>query len=176
MAPVRLLAGTIVDIPTREEMGAYVGDALAGYQAIIDERDRQRERARGVKWLRLPIMQALPSGGAVTLDEHTAHAEPGPQQGYAWSITRMIVDGLTSGTTPDVVNLYRNGITGQPPLWQFNGNNFGYTWGIGQMILSPGDTLKLASTGTFAATGLIRVTGELFEVPAEMLSKLVVIS
>jgi hypothetical protein len=79
---------------------------------------------------------------------------------------------MTSGATPDVLNMYRNSITGQPPLWQFNGNTFGYTFSKGEMTLSPGDSLKFASVGTFAATGVIRVTGELMQVPAEMLSKI----
>ena len=45
--------------------------------------------------------------------------------------------------------MYRNATTGAP-LWQFNGNNFGYTFGRVEMTLSPGDTLKFASVGTFA--------------------------
>jgi hypothetical protein len=62
----------------------------------------------------------------------------------------------------------------QAPLWQFNGNNFGYTFGRLEMTLTGGDSLTFASVGTFAATGTIRVTGELVEVPAEMLYKIAV--
>ena len=168
MALVKLMAGTAIDIPTRDEIHS---DAVGSWQDALSA--HRRESLRGIKWMRLPVMQATASGGAVTLDEHTAKIGLGPEQGYAWSITRLVVDGLTAGATPDIVNLYRNGIASQPPLWQFNGNNFGYTFNRLELVLLPGDTLKLASTGSFAATGLIRLTGELIEVPAEMLAKLV---
>ena len=54
-----------------------------------------------------------------------------------------------------------------------NGNNFGYDFGKLRVTLMGGDELNFASVGTFAATGRIRVSGELLEVPAEMLYKLV---
>jgi hypothetical protein len=155
---VVIRGGASYDLPNAEEIRQIVGEQV-------------RVEDRGVKWMRLPVLQGTASNSAITLSDLNG-APLGPDQGYAWNLRRIVVDGMTSGATPDVLNMYRNAITGQPPLWQFNGNTFGYTWSKGEMTLSPGDALKFASVGTFAATGLIRVTGELIEVPAEMLAKI----
>jgi hypothetical protein len=165
MPSVHLQGGMKLEIPNREENRADVA-------AVMDA--RELVQARGVKWMRLPVITGTASSSTLTLDE--SHGAPivGPEGGYAWSLRRIVIDGMTSGTTPDVVNMYRNSTgVGSPPLWQFNGNNFGYTFGRLEMVLNGGDTLKFLSVGTFAATGLIRVSGELVEVPAEMLWKLV---
>jgi hypothetical protein len=139
---------------------------------VREESALQRAGARALKWMRLPeVLQGKASAGVLSLG--IAVAKVGPDQGYGWRITRLVVDGLTTGATPDVVNLYRNDNTNGAPLWQFNGNNFGYTFGKGQMTLSPGDTLMLASVGTFAATGTIRLSGEIVEAPAEQLIRIV---
>lgn len=159
MAEVVIRGGASVDIPTPGEIAGIVAAQL-------------REQLRGIKWMRLPILSGVASNSAITLGDK-AGAPLGPDQGYAWTIRRMVIDGMTSGTTPDVINLYRNAVTGQAPLWQFNGNNFGYSFGPLELVLMPGDALKLASVGTFAATGTIRMSGEVVEVPAEMLAKLV---
>jgi hypothetical protein len=163
MPELEIRGGMRVFIPNRQEIGDE-----------FDERADARERrlARGWKWLRLPVMTGTPASSAVTIDDKSVGAPVGPLQGYAWSLRRIVVDGMTTGTTPDVLNMYRNAVTSQPPLWQFNGNNFGYTFGRLEMTLMGGDSLKFSSVGTFAATGLIRVTGELIEVPAEQLFKL----
>jgi hypothetical protein len=164
MPKMTLQGGMHLEIPNREENRADVA-------TVMDQRDLTY--ARGVKWMRLPIITGTPAASALKLDESTGAAIVGPEGGYAWSLRRIVVDGMTSGTTPDVLNMYRNSTgAGSPPLWQFNGNNFAYTFGRLEMVLSGGDTLKFASVGTFAATGLIRVSGELVEVPAEMLWKL----
>jgi hypothetical protein len=159
MPVVQIRAGAQADIPDRREI-----------QELI--RAELREAARGVKWMRLPqTLQGFAANSAITLGDKVS-APLGPEQGYAWSIRRLIVEGMTAGTTPDVINLYRNSVTGQAPLWQFNGNNFGYSFGPLELVLLSGDSLKLASVGTFASTSLIRLTGELVELPGEMLGKL----
>jgi hypothetical protein len=164
MPEVEIKGGLRVEIPSRAE---HRQDIAAELDA------RERFQARAFKWMRLPIYTGTPSGSAVTIDpKANGGVILGPESGYAWSIMRIIIDGMTSGTTPDVINMYRNSVTGQPPLWEFNGNNFGYTFSRWQMVLQGGDSLQFASSGTFAATGLIRVSGELIELPAEMLYKL----
>lgn len=129
---------------------------------------RERVAARAWKHLRLPELYGTPASSAVTIAPNPGI---GPESGYAWSIRRLVIDGMTSGGTPDVINIYRNAVTGAP-LWQFNGNNFGYTFGRLELVLKDGDVLQAASVGTFAATGRIRISGELIEVPAEQLFKL----
>lgn len=164
MAEVRIQAGAVIDIPT----GREIKDT---FSAELDARERQK--ARGFKWMRLPIYTGTPASSAVTIDpKANGGVILGPESGYAWSLRRIVIDGMTSGTTPDVINMYRNSVTAQPPLWQFNGNNFGYTFGRLEMVITGGDALYFASVGTFAATGQIRVSGELVEVPAEMLYRL----
>lgn len=164
MAEFVIQGGARIDIPSKKE----IGDTLA---AELDARERHQLRA--VKWMRLPVYTGTPASSAVTIDpKANGGVVLGPEQGYAWCLTRLVIDGMASGTTPDVINMYRNSVTSQPPLWQFNGNNFAYTWGKLRMTLIGGDSLQFASVGTFAATGLIRVTGELIEVPAEMLGRL----
>lgn len=154
--------------------GEFFAPSRDEYVQMITDAQEIRERAsvRAWKWMRLPVYTGTPASSAVTIDEKSNGFELGPQEGYAWALTRIVIDGMTSGSTPDEINMYRNSVTGQPPLWQFNGNNFAYTWGKLRMTLMGGDTLKFASTGTFSATGLIRVTGELIEVPAEQLGLL----
>jgi hypothetical protein len=155
---VVIQGGNAYDLPDAEEIRKIVGEQV-------------RTEERGVKWMRLPVLQGTAASSAITLSDLNG-APLGPDQGYAWNLRRIVIDGMTSGATPDVINMYRNAITGQPPLWQFNGNNFGYTFSKGEMVIGPGDSLKFGSVGTFASTTLIRVTGELIEVPAEMLAKI----
>jgi hypothetical protein len=163
MPKVHLQGGMLLEIPNREENRADVA-------SVMDE--RLLVQARGMKWMRLPQITGTASGNVLTLDESHGAPVVGPEQGYAWSLLRIVVDGMTGTATPDVLNMYRNS-TGTAPLWQFNGNNFGYTFPRLSLVLMGGDTLKFASTGTFAATGTIRVSGELIETPAEMLWKLI---
>jgi hypothetical protein len=163
MAQFTIQGGTQLETATPAEVRAIYAEELAA----------DRARARGYKWMRLPTsLQGKPSGSAITLGVTRGQPPVGPQQGYAWCLRRLVVDGLTAGATPDVVNLYPNDGFNGPPLWQFNGNNFGYTFGRSEMVLNAGDTLSLQSSGTIAATGLVRLSGELEEVPAEMLYKI----
>lgn len=135
------------------------------------ERQREQEKLRGIKWMRLPeILSAKVSAGAINLGESTGYVL-GPRQGYIWSLQALVVTGLTAGTTPDVVDLYIG--TRAPIFWQFNGNNFGYTFGKLQRTLMGGETLTLQNSGALAATGQITLSGEVLEVPAEMMGKLI---
>jgi hypothetical protein len=165
MPKITLQGGMHLEVPNRDENREDVA-------RVMDE--RELVQARGVKWMRLPIITGTGANSALKLDETTGIPNVGPESGYAWSIRRVVVDGMTSGTTPDVLNMFRNSTgVSSAPLWQFNGNNFAYTFGRLELVLGGGDTLKFASVGTFASTSQIRVTGELVEVPAEMLWKLI---
>lgn len=165
MPKITLQGGMHLEVPNRDENREDIA-------RVMDE--RELVAARGVKWMRLPQITGTAANSAITLDE--SHGAPivGPESGYLWSLRRIVVDGMTTGTTPDVLNMYRNSAgTASAPLWQFNGNNFAYTFGRLEMVLAGGDTLKFASVGTFASSSLIRVSGELVEVPAEMAWKLI---
>lgn len=146
-------------------------DFIADIKSVVDV--EQREQLRGVKVaMDLPLtLSGTVAASAITLGIASGQVL-GPESGYAWRITRLIVTGLTSGATPDVVNLYKNDRFSGPPLWQFNGNNFGYTFSHNQLVLKSGETFSLKNSGTIAATGTILLSGSYDEVPAEMLGKL----
>lgn len=124
---------------------------------------------RGIRYRRLPILSGAAVSGVLTLG--VTAPESGPDSGFAWSLRRIFVNGLTGGATPDVVQLFRNG-GGEQPMWQISGASPGQTFGRLEAVLLGGETLVVASSGTFAATGQITVSGELIEVPSEMLPKL----
>jgi hypothetical protein len=159
MASFTIQGGAKIEIPQRDEIR----------QDVRDEWDaRERQQARAFKSMRLPLLTGKAASSALSIGQAL---QVGPDSGYAWSLRRVIVNGLTTGVTPDVVNLYVNDTSSQP-LWQFNGNNFGYTFGKLELVINPGEVLLLASVGTFAATGLITLSGSMIELPAEMLWKL----
>ena len=154
MPEVSIQGGMRVFIPNREEIRADVSD-------VFDA--QMRQAVRGIKWMRLPTtLSGAVASSAITLGDSKGQIV-GPEQGYAWSIRRLIVKGLATGATPDVVNLYRNSHFAGNPLWQFNGNNFGYTFGRLELVLMGGDTLALQNVGSItAATGtVITLSGEL---------------
>lgn len=127
------------------------------------------ERARGVKHMRLPGIQGTPAGSALLMG--IGQQQTGPKDGFAWSLQRLVISGLTTGATPDVVNFYLNNQEGVP-FWQLNGNQFGVSFGKLQATMYAGDILIVESVGTFNATGTITVQGEIIEVPMELLWKL----
>jgi hypothetical protein len=128
-----------------------------------------RQFGRGVKYLRFGPLATPIASNAFTIDGSTAAL--GPRSGFCWTIRRITVWGLATGSSPDLANLYRNQNTGIP-VWQFNGNNFAYTFGKLEMLLLPGETLSLVSSGTITATGQVSISGDLLEVAAEEVSKI----
>jgi hypothetical protein len=151
----KIQGGTEFETATPEEV-----------RRIVSESDR--EHARGYKDMRLPQIYGSASSSAITLGKGIAQV--GPESGHKWSLRRIVISGMTTGGTPDVINMYVNDTGGQP-LWQFNGNNFGYTFGRRELVINPGEILLFASVGTFAATGTITVSGQVDDVIAEMFGK-----
>lgn len=172
MALQTVQGGRPLDIPTADENADAVDARLTAFrhgQAAIEEA-RERERARAFKWMRLPaLLTGTAANSAIALTIGNGF-NVGPDQGYAWSLRRVFVSGLTAGATPDVVNLQLH--SGRQ-LWQLTGAAPCASWGKLALVLQPGDRLELASVGTFASTSVVTVTGELLEVPAEMLWKLI---
>jgi hypothetical protein len=171
MARVKLDIGAVVDFVTKDEMDESLekhrieGDKLAqGY-------------SKGIKYFRLPRMYGAPVTGTLRLGEATtagAMSGPycGPAEGYLWSIRRLTINGLGTGTLPDIVNFYRSGFSADP-VWQLNGNSWGATFGKTEMVLLGGEFLLAKSVGSMTATATITVQGDVIEVPAEMIGKLV---
>jgi len=130
---------------------------------------RFQQFARGVKYLRFGPFGVRATSSAFTIDG--TQIGIGPREGFLWSIRRMTVSGLVSGSTPDACQLFRNQPSGIP-VWQFNGNTPFATFGKMEMAFLGGETLSLASSGTIASTGLITISGDYMEVPAEEVFKL----
>jgi hypothetical protein len=161
MAKVKLDFGAEVDFLDKGQLD----DSLAHYF-----NEQQSAALAGIKYFRLPRIVGTVASSAVTIGQ-TGSIQCGPGQGYCWSIRRLIVNGLQSGSSPDIINFYRNDV-GNEPLWQLNGNSFGQTFGRLELLLLPGEYLVAQNVGTINATGQIRVTGDAIEVPAELLGKL----
>jgi hypothetical protein len=146
---------------------AELDDALQNQANIF-----LHEAAVGIKYIQVTLLQGSVNNTVINIDgSSSSGTSAGPRSGYIWTMTRMSVSGLAIGSNPDVVNLYRfnkNGV----PLWQFNGNNFGYTFGKMQMVLLPGTYLTLYGTN-ITATGQVTLTADVIEAPAEMLYKIV---
>src|SRR6185437_13653499 len=131
----------------------HLGPIAASSRRVADalEADaRTRSALRGIKPIRLPLLigtgaNPFTLGGDVTPQGGQTVS---PDPGYVWSVRHLVIEGLTAGATPDVVNILRGGRI----VWQLNGNQFAQTWGKGEILLNAGETLSYASVGTFAAT------------------------
>lgn len=158
---VPLQGGAVFDILNQQELE----DSLRK-QAV----ETYMEYARGMKYLRFgPVGIGTPTGGVLSFDGSSV-AGLGPRTGYIWTIRRMSVEGLATGTSPDLLNIYRSAPEG-PRVWQLNGNNFAYTFSKTELLLLPGETLSFAGTG-LTSTSQIQVGGDLLQVPAEQIYKL----
>jgi len=170
MARFTFKLGEAIETLTKPELK----EGLAEHYAEVE----QLAIARGKKYGRLnPPVTGQAAGGILAMGGDYANTGPAgglvqppqPRAGYAWAMRRMSVTGLTAGTTPDIVNLYRR--SGTRPVWQFNGNNFAYTFSFLEMVFLEGETPVLVSTGTFAATGQVTLDADFLEVPQVELYK-----
>ncbi len=135
----------------------------------VEAQAQMRVWLRGTKPVRLPLVTGKAASSALTLGGDAGGGpDASPAPGFVWSIRHLVIEGMTaSATTPDVVNILRNGRI----IWQLNGNQFAQTWGRGEILLNSGETLTYQSVGTFASTALIIAHGLAEEVPAEMVGK-----
>ena len=149
-----------------------VKDAVKENTQTLIEQYREMQRYRGEKFIRLPLVQGKAAGGVLALggDAQGDGTMAMPNQGWLWSVRHLVIEGLTAGASPDVVNIFRGSALGRL-VWQLNGNQFAQTWGRGEIVLQPGETLFYGNVGTFAATGTITIHGSAMEVPAEQAGK-----
>jgi hypothetical protein len=170
--------GEVFETLTKNELD----ESLSAYRKEAEA--AQLAAARGWKYARLnPQIKGVASGGVLQMGGDFPNsgaggvltASPQPRAGYAWAVERASVSGLTIGTTPDIVNLYRKGHATIPTTssgqWQFNGNNYAYTFSHNQLVFLEGETPVIVSVGTFAATGTITFEMDYIEVPEVELHK-----
>jgi hypothetical protein len=175
MARFRFAVGEFFESLTRPELH----DALSEHRAAQRAEAAELAKAHGRRYMRVSVTgQAaagvLQMGGDYpnTGPAGTIVPSPQPRAGYAWAARRISVSGLTTGTTPDIVNLHRStpgtlytGGTLSNGIWQFNGNNFAYVFSHEQLIWLEGETPVITSVGTFASTARIVLALEVVEVP-----------
>lgn len=186
MAKWKFGIGEFFETLTKNELD----DSLSAYRKAAEA--QQREQARGIKYMRLnpPVTgQAVGSklamgGDFITGTAASGGASPGgqagaptpqPRAGYCWAVRRAAVQGLTTGVTPDIVNLFRrqadaNAWVNGPATvsggdWQFTGNNFAYTFAWGQLVFWEGETPILVSQGTFSSVVPVTFRMDFEELP-----------
>ena len=165
-------------------------DLLTEHRKAAEE--AQKIAARGVKYGRLnpPVTgQAVSSklamggdfvtgtaaSGGSSTGAQTGAPSPQPRPGYCWAVRRAAVQGLTNGTTPDIVNLFRRQsdavawqagpATVSGGDWQFTGNNFAYSFAFGQLVFLEGETPIIVSQGTFSSVVPVTFRMDFEEVP-----------
>jgi hypothetical protein len=151
-------------------------DTAAAFKEAM--RESHRIALEGIKYFRLPRLYATPAAGTVVLGEAWSGQSytgqrTGPNESYVWSIRRLACNGLGTGNSPDILNIYRNGFSSDP-VWQLNGNNWGYSFGPTELLLYPGERLIAHSLGSLVSTAQITLSGDAIEVPQAMIGKLVI--
>jgi hypothetical protein len=154
------------------ELKAALSDtntALGKVQDILLAEVQERQRLKGIKFVRLPLVTGTLTGTGHSIGGDSGEQLVTPESGYVWSVRHLVIEGLTaSATTPDVVNILRGGRI----VWQLNGNQFAQTWGRGEMLLNAGETFTYSGVGTIASTATIICHGMALETPGEFAGKL----
>jgi len=186
MPKQKLDVGVTVDFLNKDELAEELRKNQARSQAM------ERERLRGIKYIRAPRIQGTVYNGTIANAGGTMFAAGtlaailggppwGPLQGYSWSIRRIACGGLSNvnGTNPDTIGIYRN--TNMAPLTaQLTANNPVVTFPTLGLTVHGGDSLLIGHVpnqvssntyGTLASTYL-QVDFDVIETPTEMLGKL----
>ena len=186
MPKVKLDVGATVDFLNKDELD----DALTKYQESAEA--TEYAKLRGIKYIRAPRIQGTVYNGTIngsstavagTLYATLGGPPWGPTQGYAWSIRRIAVGGLAnanSGTSCDVVGIYRNTNTA-PPIAIVTANSPMVVFPNLGCLLQGGDSIVLGHIGSLAGSnnyGTLVSTGiaadfDVIEVPSELIGKLV---
>lgn len=142
-------------------------------QFRVQAQTAEYERMRTLKFIRLPVISGTVASNAVQFGGDNGEQIVAPAEGYVWSIRELNVTGLTAGGTPDVVNIYRNQVNPGKIFWQLNGNVFLQTFGRGEKILYPGDSLLVVNLGslTAASGSQITLSGTAMEVATERIGR-----
>src|SRR5271165_1270300 len=76
--------------------------------------EQERVKVAGILHKYLPQIQGTAAAGVLLIGQAQVC---GPRAGYIWSVQSLVVSGLTTGATPDVVNFYLDNPEG-PLFWQ----------------------------------------------------------
>jgi hypothetical protein len=134
----------------------------------------QRDWVRGIKLIRLPIGVGQSDGDG---NQIAPVIIPGPQSGYVWDLKRITVSGpaIYTSTSSAFLNLYRGATqedildaTFMAGLTVSNAT----TWPKLALTFFGGESLAFTG-GNFGVSSEFYVNGQVLEVPAEMVGKLV---
>lgn len=176
MAKVKIDFGAEIDTLNKDELD----DSLAGQQKTLAE-IQEAVAVRGIKYMRLPLMYGTAASGTVHIGGALASgggnatgAVSYPHSGYIWTVMRIGVSGLATGTAPDQLAIYRGGdeASGANYIGQISGNTPFLQFSKMQFLVKEGERIQLLSIGSLTSTAQIIVNGDVIEAPEEMLGKL----
>lgn len=159
----KIAAGAEIDLLTRGEMSEVL-------------RNWGEEWIRGRRYRKVNGVGTVDGAGGLSIGgAGDASGELGPDEGFVWSVKRLIISGLSDG---DVVTLFANepsastliesGITSttaDPTRTQ------ALRWGSNQVVLQAGERLLL--TGASLTSGaVVTVAGQTMEAPASYVALL----
>lgn len=161
MAKFKLTAGAEFDTLTKQELL----DALQVKPSWIGEVES------GVKFSRFTSQATVASNAVDFGSAGSANELIGPQPGFVWDIRRLQISGLSAG---DFVTIYQNDISPTSVVAvSLSGNNASRIWlWSQQVVVFPGETLRIVGTGLNAATTQVTASGLVREAPVSLAWKL----
>lgn len=168
---VQLALGAELDILTKKELGEELRAAHQRWQQQVHAWEL------GKKHQGLPVARGVADGsGHLTLGSTTDPDQVylGPREGFVWQVVRVSVGIMASS---DVLAIYK----GEPGNGHFvaelgGGPGGGVFTPSRGLLLKPGDYLVLSTqglSGSLTAGTSYAVSGEVYQVPAEMVGKLI---
>lgn len=154
MAKFKLTAGAEFDTLTKTEL----------LEALQVKPSWVSETEHGIRFSRFTAQQ-IPASNAVDFGGAASQGELlGPQPGFIWDIRRLRLIGLH---TADSVAIYQNDPNPSSQIDVSSSSNRTLYWSE-QVILYPGDALRIVATGLNATTTLVTITGMVREVPVTL--------
>lgn len=155
--------GSTLDMLTKGELTEGLHDVLKrGMQAWY------AEACIGTRFTRFAVQGNIKAN---TLDMGGERGQAiGPDDGFAWNIRRLHISGLNAA---DVVSIGINDQTAATLITTSADVLGGRTWFWGtNVVLQPGESLKIYGTGLNASTGVVTVSGQVQELPVTQLWRL----
>lgn len=152
----KLQAGAELEMLTKAELREELAEAMTAWR---------QEIARGVRFRKFSA-SGVRTGGTWAIGGDVGNndtAQLGPQSGFVWALTRLIVSGggIVAGT--DAWQAYLD-VTTPSRLLASTTNSNGVSFDPGAVVLVSGETLAFTGVGTGAGTD-VTVAGHAVELP-----------
>ena len=155
---VKLQAGAEMDLLTREEVRAEL-QAHGAWRGEI---------ARGVKF-RDFSGQGTVTGAVWSIGGDTPNNDKdplGPQAGFVWAVTRIAVSGNGFVPGTDLFSVYKDSISATKLI--VSGLTRGTTWDVPTLVLNSNQVLALTGAGTGLTGTDVFVSGQAVELPVQL--------